>query len=159
MTENSKIAVFPGSFNPFTIGHANIVERGLKLFDHIIIAVGYNEHKPGGMDEALKRAASIASLYEDNEHVSVRSFKGLTVNFCRQAGASAILRGLRSSSDFDYEKNMADVNEEISGIPTLFLPCKPELSFVSSSMIRELEHNGYDVSKYIASERNCGKKL
>lgn len=146
-----RIALFPGSFNPFTLGHADIVERGLWLFDKVVIAIGYNEHKsaPGSMEERL---SGIRRVYAGNPSVEVISYSGLTVDMARRLGAVAILRGARNNSDFEYERNLADVNREIAGIETVILVSRPELSFVSGSMARELQHNGYDISRYLPAE-------
>ena len=148
-SDHIRTALFAGSFNPFTRGHADIVERGLKIFGRVIIGVGYNEHKPGGLDQATEIAESIAALYRDCPNVEVASFSGLTVEFCKKAGADVLLRGVRNTTDFEYEKNLADTNLAISGIETVLLPCRPELAFISSSMVRELQHNGFDTSAYL----------
>lgn len=142
-------AIYAGSFDPFTMGHADIVERGLKIFDKITIAIGYNENKRE-MVPAHRRAETISRLYADNEAVDVRVYSGLTVELVRQTGADAILRGARSALDFEFERTLADTNREIAGVETVILPARPELAFVSSSMVRELLHNGYDVSRYVA---------
>ena len=144
-------AFFAGSFDPFTVGHRSIVERALKIFPRIVIAIGYNEHKPGEWT-VEQRMKAISDLYDGEENVEVTAYKGLTVDAARQAGASVLLRGVRSNADFEYERNLADTNREISGVETVFLVCDPKLSFVSSSMVRELLHNGHDISKYIAGD-------
>lgn len=152
--KSEKKAVFAGTFNPFTIGHADIVERSLAIFDSVVIALGFNEHKADSevvMKQAQERAESIRSLYRDNPRVSVEVYSGLTAHFAHSIGASCLIRGLRSAADFDYEKPIADVNLKALGIDTLFLPCLPELTFVSSSMVRELQHNGFDASAYLPS--------
>ena len=142
-------ALFAGSFDPFTVGHRSIVERGLKLFDKIVVAIGYNEHKPGEWP-VESRLKAIASLFAGNPRVEVTSFAGLTVDMARKCGADALLRGVRSISDFEYERTLADTNREIAELETVFLLSEPQFSFVSSSMVWELMHNGYDVSQYIA---------
>lgn len=143
-----RIAVFPGSFDPFTIGHSSILERGLGLFDKIIIAIGYNEHKQSS-NSLNDRIEAISRLYADNPMVEVMSYSGLTIEFAKKHGAKFILRGARSYSDFEYERNLADVNRKISGIETVILFTLPEHSYVSSSMVRELQHNNYDVADFI----------
>lgn len=143
-----RIAVFPGSFNPFTTGHLDLVERGLRIFDRIIVAVGHNEHKEGA-ETVTERIKTIADIFADRDDVKVMAYSGLTVDFARRNGCCAILRGVRSCSDFDYEKNMADTNSAISDIDTVFLPARAELAFISSSVVRELAHNGYDISRFI----------
>ena len=148
--KEARIAIFPGSFNPFTVGHASIVERSLPLFDQIIICIGYNYTK--GEDSANKAkeiANTISELYRDDARVKVIADAGLTVDVARRFGAGFIVRGVRSTVDFEYERNMADINREIAGIETVLLPALPELAAVSSSMVRELKHFGVDVSPYI----------
>lgn len=139
----------PGSFDPFTTGHASLVERGLELFDELTIVVGYNIAKPDGAAKARSRAESIAALYAGNHRVKVEFSDGLTVDLCRRLGARFILRGARSVADFEYERSMADVNREIAGVETVILFTLPELAAVSSSMVRELMQFGADVSRYI----------
>ena len=143
-----RTAIFPGSFNPFTVGHKSIVDRALPLFDKIVIAVGYNEHKAGAADVG-ERLDAIRTVYSGNQRIEVRSYSGLTVRFAEEIGARFILRGIRNSADFEYEKTIADVNREIGGVETVFIATLPELSAVSSSMVRELEHKGFDTSRYL----------
>lgn len=142
------IALFPGSFDPFTLGHADIVERGLKIFEKIIIAIGHNEHKRG-MQSEEERCATIRNFYPDGNRVEIKRYTGLTVDFARKTGADCILRGARNSLDFEFERNLADTNRELTGVETVILISRPELSFISSSMVRELIHNGYDVSRFL----------
>lgn len=143
-----RIAVFPGSFDPFTIGHKSIVERALPLFDRIIVAVGYNENKISANDVG-DRLEMIRKCFPGESRVEVTSYSGLTVDFARRTGAEFILRGVRSVADFEAERNLADVNRRISGIETILLPSLPELGYVSSSMVRELTNNGYDVTPFL----------
>lgn len=147
-TMSEKTAIFPGSFDPFTIGHKSIVDRGLGIFSHIIIAVGYNEHKNSFLP-ADRRVDYIRKIYADNDRVSVVKYTGLTIDFCRRNNVSAILRGIRSISDFEYERDIADINRTLGEIETVFLVSLPEYGAVSSSMIRELIHNGYDPSRFL----------
>lgn len=144
-----RTAVFPGSFDPFTLGHADIVERALRIFDRVVVAVGYNIDKPERADSASRRAAHIASLYAGNPAVEASAYSGLTVEFARSVGASCIVRGVRESVDFEYERRMADLNGEISDIDTILLPARPGLGFLSSSAVRELAHHGFDVSRFL----------
>lgn len=144
----ARIAVFPGSFDPFTVGHASIVERGLKLFDHIIIGIGYNEHK-SSLHSIEKRIECIRKLYSTESRVSVEAYTGLTVNFAMQNEAKFILRGIRGVADMEYERNIADTNRVLSGIETVFMLSLPEHSFISSSMIRELQNNGADIENFV----------
>lgn len=145
----SRIAVFAGSFNPFTIGHKSIVDRGLRLFDKIIIGVGINPGKLSNED-IVERCSKIRNLFNNDGSVEVCSYTGLTADFVKSVGASAILRGVRNVSDFEYERNLADINMKVLGVETCMLFSLPEYSFVSGSMVRELEANGFDASGYIA---------
>lgn len=142
------ILLFPGTFDPFTIGHASIVERALPLCDRMVIAIGYNPSKCSA-DCATERVSQIAALYADNPKVKVIAYDGLTVDACRREGATWMLRGVRSVADYEYERNLADINRAISGIETILLYSLPELSYISSSMVRELASHGHDISKYI----------
>lgn len=137
--------VFPGSFNPFTKGHANIVSRALTIFDEVIIAVGINESKA----PATSCVADITKLYKDNPRVKVVSYSCLTVDLCKQLGVSTIVRGVRDEKDFQYERQMADVNRQLSGIETLLLFADPVLSSLSSSVLRELSHFGKDITPFL----------
>lgn len=140
--------LFPGSFSPFTIGHASLVDRALKLFDNVVIAIGYNSCKPGPMT-VEERMAAIKAIYLSQPRVRVIAYSGLTVDACRAEGAGWMLRGVRSVTDFEYERNLADVNRMISGIETVILFTLPELSAISSSVVRELAANGHDVSSFL----------
>ena len=140
--------LFPGSFDPFTLGHADIVRRALGLFDEVVIGVGYNEQKQGWMP-VEERISSIEKLYAGEPRVRVGSYTGLTVDFAKAIGATAIVRGVRTTSDFEYELQMADVNRRLTGIETVLLPASPELASLSSSLVRELSHFGHDVSKFL----------
>lgn len=142
------VGFFAGSFNPFTIGHASLVERGLGLFNRIIIGVGINESK-GMQDEVNIRVKHIAELYKQEPRVSVVSYSSLTTDAASQNGATHLLRGIRSVADFEYEKNIADLNRKISGFETVLLFTTPEMACVSSSAVRELEHFGMDVSEFL----------
>ncbi len=142
-------ALFAGSFDPFTIGHEAIVAQALKIFDQIVIGIGYNEMKPGEWSVA-QRLRAIQDLYKNEPRVKVEAYSGLTAIFMREVGADALLRGVRSVKDFEYERNLADINRATFGAETVVIFSEPRFSFVSSSMIRELIHNGFDPSKYIA---------
>lgn len=143
------IALFAGSFDPFTVGHADIVDRGLRLFDKVIVAVGHNEHKKASVEFARRRDA-IARLYASDPRVEVVGYSGLTVDLVKRLGADCILRGARGSADFEFERNLADTNRAVADVETVVLVARPEFSFVSSSMVRELIHNGYDVDRFVA---------
>ena len=143
-----RTAIFPGSFDPFTIGHKDIADRALAIFDRLIIGIGYNINKPDP-ERIAERVKSISSIYADNQSVAVEAYTGLTVDFARRHGAGFIVRGLREVKDFEYERNLADTNSAISDIETVFLVARPELGFVSSSMVRELLANGFDASRFL----------
>lgn len=146
-----RTAVFAGSFNPFTVGHASIVERALPLFDRIIIAVGVNFAKEAAAD-AEARVEAIRAVYAalPAGRVEVLAYeRELTVDLAARLGAGWLLRGARSAADFEYERNMADINRSISGIDTLILPALPELGAVSSSVVRELAAYGRDVTRFL----------
>lgn len=144
-------AIFAGSFDPFTIGHRSIVERALKFVDSLVIAIGFNERKPGEWT-VEERVNAISALFENDSRVTVTSYTGLTMDYARAIGADFILRGVRGMTDFEYERNLADANMEVGGIETVFLISEPRYSFISSSMVRELMHNNYDVSRFIAGD-------
>lgn len=140
-----RVALFPGSFDPFTIGHADIVERGLQVFDQVIVAVGFNEQKPGWMP-VKDRLEAIRKLYAADSRVSVISYTGLTADLVRHTHACCLLRGVRSVKDYEYEQQMADINQKLCGVETVLLFTRPELASISSSIVRELAHFGRDVS-------------
>ena len=143
-----KTGVFVGSFDPYTIGHHDILKRALPLFDQVVVGVGVNEHKQC-MCSAQERLERIAALYADDPRVRVEQYSGLTVDFARRHGAGFIIKGVRSIKDFEYEREQADVNRQISGIDTLLLMASPALASVSSSVVRELIHYGKDVSAFL----------
>ena len=143
-----KTALFAGTFDPYTIGHHSIVTRAMAMFDKIIIAIGRNNAKTSATD-ALKRAENIARIYADEPRVEVVTYEGLTADFAREQGACCLLRGVRSVKDFEYERDLADLNREISGIETIILPCEPQYAAISSSAVRELMSYGKDVSKFL----------
>ena len=144
----SKTILFPGSFDPFTIGHASIVRRALTVFDTMVIAVGYNKHKAGWMP-VEERLAAIRKLYHDEPRVQVVSYTGLTTAVAAEVGASAILRGVRTMHDYEYEQQMAEVNRQLTGIETVLLFADPGLAHVSSSIVRELSHFGQDITPFL----------
>lgn len=146
-SSHDRIALFAGSFNPFTIGHLSVVERALQLFDRIVIAVGANADK--AVDRLDDRLDAIREAVADMPQVSVTSYTGLTVDLADQIGASALLRGVRSVADFEYERNMADVNRRLTGIETVLMFSLPEHAAVSSSIVRELKRYGRDVSSFL----------
>lgn len=144
-----RIAVFPGSFDPFTLGHKAIVDEGIDIFDHIVIGVGDNSEKRG-MLIPEQRARLIEDLYRGNPKISVRIYKGLTVDFCRECQAQFLLRGVRNAVDFEYEHNMQLINERLSpGLTTVLLFTPPRYAAISSSIIRELVHFGGDPAQFL----------
>ncbi len=145
---DKKIALFPGSFDPFTIGHESLVKRGLLLMDEIIIAIGVNDTKKSYFTLA-QRLESISQLYKGESRIKVESYDSLTIDFAQKMGARYILRGIRSVIDFEYEKTIADLNRTISGIETFVLFTEPSLTHISSSHVRELLSYGHDVSDFI----------
>jgi pantetheine-phosphate adenylyltransferase len=146
-----KIAVFPGSFDPITLGHENIIRRALPLFDEIVIAVGYNSAKNYFFSQE-KREHFIKQTFADVKNIRVMSYSGLTVDFCKEIEAQYILRGLRTSADFEFERAIAQMNFAMtSEVETIFLVSEPALSHVSSTIVRDiLLHHG-DVSKFVPS--------
>ena len=144
-------ALYAGSFDPFTIGHYDIAYRALTIFSKLVIGVGYNELKRGEMP-VEERVRRINKIFEKDSRVSVESYSGLTVDFAKKIGAGLLIRGVRNGTEFDKEKELADINLMVLGIPTVILPAKPSYSFISSSMVRELKHNGYDVTPYLPDE-------
>ena len=140
--------IFTGSFDPYTIGHDDILRRALPLFDHIVIGIGVNERK-SYMQSAEERMKTIKAIYADEPKVEVKTYNDLTIDFARRENASYIIKGVRSVKDFDYERDQADINRQLSGIETLLLYADPRYSAVSSSMVRELIHFGQDVSRFL----------
>lgn len=146
------IAIFPGTFDPITIGHINLVERGEVMFDEIIIGIGHNSSK-STLFTLEQRISWIETIYKNNPKVSVQAYEGLTVDFCVNQQAKFILRGLRSMSDFDYEKNIAQMNKLVNpDIETIFLMCDPAYTPISSSVVRDLIRNGGDAKPYLPKE-------
>ena len=150
-----RIGIFVGSFDPFTIGHDSIVRRALPLFDRLVIGVvGDNVQKPY-MRPAEERMKAICELYQQEPAIEVMPYHGLAVDFARSVGARFIVKGVRSVKDFEYEREQADINRQISQgeIETLLLYAEPQLSSVSSSMVRELQHFGLDVKAFLPQKR------
>jgi len=149
-----KIAIFPGSFDPFTVGHESIVTRALSIFDKIIIMIGYNANKKPFFP-VEKRIKWIREVFSDNDHVTVEFYNGLTVDFCRKVGAKYILRGLRTSADFEFERAIAQVNRQMSpDIETVFILTIPEHTPVNSTIIRDIIQHGGDPSRFLPDKLN-----
>lgn len=140
-----KTAIFPGSFDPFTIGHYDIVMRGLQIFDEIIIGIGRNNNKQGYFP-INERITAIQSTFASEPRVRVMIYEGLTIDFAQAQNANCILRGVRSVQDFEYERNIAEANKRLSGIETILLYTRPEYAHISSSLVRELHSYKKDVS-------------
>ncbi|MFR9503813.1 MAG: pantetheine-phosphate adenylyltransferase [Rikenellaceae bacterium] len=144
-----RIAIFPGSFDPFTRGHAAVVEQALSLFDHVVIAIGCNSEKRGFMS-IDSRKALIEELYRSQSRVEVASYEGLTIDFARARGAVAIIRGMRSTIDFEYERTLAAVNSRLCcDIATVVLFAPSHLADVSSNIVRELYSYGHSVDEFL----------
>jgi len=147
-----KIGIFPGSFDPFTIGHEAIVRRALPLFDELIISIGYNSDKQGYFP-LEKRKSWIEDIFADEAKISADTYEGLTVNYCKRKNANYILRGLRTAADFEYERAIAQMNRMlVHGIETVFLLTFPEHSPISSTIVREIIRHGGDASQFVPKE-------
>ena len=136
-------AVFPGSFDPITLGHCDIIERGLPLFDEIILAIGVNSEKKY-MFTLKERVKFLEESFKDEPKIKVMTYKGLTVDFCKDVNANFILRGLRNPGDFEFEKAIAHTNRKLSEIETVFLLTSSGKSFISSSIVRDVIRNDGD---------------
>lgn len=148
-------AFFAGSFNPFTKGHLDILARGLRLFpEGVVIGIGFNEHKTDRAS-ADAVASELRELFDGVKGVEVAPYSGLTVDAARAAGAGVLLRGFRNAIDAEYERTLADANRLVGGMDTVLLPSRPELSPVSSSLVRELRNNGRDTSRFIPTQEEC----
>ena len=143
-----RIALFAGSFDPFTIGHKSIVDRGLQLFDGIVIAISINPAKKP-WQPLEQRIALLEKIYADDSRIKIATFSGLTVDAARRFGASFLLRGVRTVADFEYERQLADINRNLSGIESVLIYALPQLASLSSSAVRELASHGVDISPYV----------
>ncbi len=147
-----RIAVFPGSFDPITLGHVSIVKRAIPLFDKIIISIGVNSEKKN-MFTLEKRISWIEQIFKSEPKIVVESYSGLTIYFCRKKDANYILRGLRTSADFEFERGIGQVNKKLAdNIETIFLLTEPQYTPISSSIIRDVIRNGGDASSMIPKE-------
>ena len=146
--EGKSVALFPGSFDPFTRGHESIVRRALPLFDKFVIAIGVNADKRSFMSME-QRQSWIERVFKDDPRVEVITYSGMTVDAAREVGAAFIVRGVRLIQDFENEKHLAEVNRDLTGIETILLYTLPEYSHISSSIVRELARYGQDVSAYL----------
>ena len=141
----SRVALFPGSFDPFTRGHQAIVDRALPLFDKLVIAIGVNRAKKGWMP-VEERLSQLKALYANEPRVEVIAYETLTMDLAKEYGAKYVLRGVRSMADFEYERTIADANRKIGGLETIFLISDADTAHISSSLVRELAAFGHDVS-------------
>jgi pantetheine-phosphate adenylyltransferase len=144
-----KIGLFPGSFDPFTKGHETVVKKALELFDEVIIAIGTNSSKTYQF-ELNKRILHIESLF-DKDAVKIVTYQKLTVELCKEVGASHIVRGLRDTKDFEYERSIAQMNEMMSGIETVFFLTDPEFSAINATIVREIYKNNGDISLFVTN--------
>lgn len=143
------ICLFPGTFDPVTLGHKDIIDRALPLFEKLVIGIGRNANKKPMFSER-QRLKWLREMYKDNPKVEVLAYDGLTVDCCKKVGAGFILRGIRYVNDFEYEKAIADMNRSIDGhIETIFLTCLPKYTSVASTLVRDVIHNGGDVSQFL----------
>ena len=144
-----RIAVFPGSFDPITLGHEDVVRRAAPLFDQIIVAVGVNSTKKSRFSNE-ERVVMLEAVFADLPSVQVQSFSGLSADFCKEVEAGWLLRGVRNSSDFEYERTIAQMTKKLSPfLETIVLFTKEEFSFISSTIVREIIANGGDVSAFV----------
>ena len=147
-----KIAIFPGSFDPITCGHASIVRRAIPLFDKIIIAIGVNALKSTYFD-LDKRKKMIQTVFADCDKIEVQSYTGLTIDYCKEVNAKFLLRGLRTSADFEFERSIGQINKQLNAdIETVFLLTQPEHTALNSSIVRDILRNNGDVSQFIPKE-------
>lgn len=144
----TKTGLFTGTFDPFTIGHQNIVDRALPLFDRLIIAVAESELKHTSRT-IKQRVQAIQQLYAHDERVKVIAYSDLTIDLAKRENIGFIVRGVRSVKDYEYEIAQADFNRQFGNVETIFLPADPNLSMISSSLVRELEHFGKDVTRFL----------
>ncbi|WP_158838117.1 pantetheine-phosphate adenylyltransferase [Polaribacter sp. L3A8] len=143
-----KRAIFPGSFDPITLGHYDIIERGVKLFDELIIAIGINADK-NYMFSLEERKKFIEDCFKDNPKIKVVTYKGLTVHFCQENNVDFIFRGLRNPADFEFEKAIAHTNRDLAPIETVFLLTAASTSYISSSIVRDVIRNNGDYTKLV----------
>lgn len=147
----SRICLFPGTFDPVTLGHVDIIDRSLNLFDKVVVGIGKNTSKIPMYSEE-KRLEWLKEIYKDEPKVEALVYEGLTAECCKRVGAKFILRGIRYVNDFEYEKAIADMNRSLdSTIETIFLTCLPEFTSVASTLVRDVIRNGGDVSQFLPS--------
>lgn len=148
-----KTAIFTGTFDPFTIGHADIVTRALQIFDRVVIGIGYNPHKSSATD-IEERTNSIRSLYSDEPRVHVEAYSDMAADLAQRHGATCVVKGVRTVNDFEYERNQAEYNRLLGdGLETVAFFARPELAAVSSTAVRTLKHFGKDVTKLLPKKK------
>lgn len=149
-----RICLFPGTFDPVTLGHVDIITRAISLFDEIVVGIGTNSNKKTMFSEE-KRKQWLELIFKDEPKISVAVYEGLTINFCKTIGAKYILRGIRFVSDFEYEKTIADANRTLdNSIETIFLTCEPKYTSIASTIVRDILKNGGDASQFLPMEVN-----
>lgn len=148
-----KVAVFPGSFDPITLGHLDIIERSIPLFDEIIVAIGFNSTKQSGLFTIEDRIEQIQAATKHLDGVSVKPYEGLTIEFCKKNNAKTIIRGLRNTVDFEFEKSIAQMNKNLQpDIETIFLFTDPKLAAINSSIVRDIIRNGGNANQFLPFE-------
>ncbi|MEH3115128.1 pantetheine-phosphate adenylyltransferase [Pedobacter terrae] len=147
-----KIALFPGSFDPITIAHVNILQRATPLFDKIVVGIGLNSAKQNFLS-AEQRLQILQTVFKDYENIEIQTYEGLTVDFCRKINATYMVRGIRSAADFEYERAIAQINQTMMPeVETILLLSKPEYSAISSTIVRDILRNHGDVSPFVPKE-------
>lgn len=147
-----RICLFPGTFDPITKGHVDVVNRAVSMFDKLIIGVGINSTKQP-MFTVEQRAGWISDIFKDDSRIAVTGYEGLTIDFCHKVGAQYILRGIRYIADFEYEKAIADMNRMLApDVETVFLTCSPEYSTISSTLVRDVIRNGGNARLFLPNE-------
>lgn len=153
-----RICLFPGTFDPVTLGHVDIISRAISLFDQIVIGIGKNSSKSTMFSE-MQRQQWLQDIFRNEPKVSVAIYEGLTIQFCNKIGAHFILRGIRFVSDFEYEKTIADANRTLDhSVETIFLTCEPKYTSVASTIVRDIIRNGGDASPFLPVEVNDSLK-
>lgn len=154
-----KKAVFPGSFDPFTRGHLDVLQSSLRVFDKVVVAVGYNVSK-SGLFTIEERLSIIGESVAGMENVEIQSYTGLTIDFCNNIGAEFIIRGIRSTTDFDFEQVIAQANAKMSpNIQTVFIPSSAEFSFITSTVVRDVLLNGGDAQLFLVKGVDVASRL
>ena len=147
-----KIALFPGSFDPITVAHIDILKRALPLFDEVVVGIGLNNTKQGFISTA-KKEEMLQLVFQQEPKIKVATYEGLTVEYCKQIGAQYMIRGIRSASDFEYEKAISQMNQSMHpDIESVFIISRPGYSAISSTIVRDILRNGGDISQFVPKE-------